>query len=199
MKKIFVFIAFVMLSATYSFAQTYPKKIKKAMLEARDETRNIFIELNNGTVLTFEKLKIKAGFMQYERFEGDGKKLDISFDSVRCYQTEDYYAYRKHTSPKFKIGKMPSSELFAKRIKQGKIELFFSYQQYNEDTQTLDREKSEYTYIRKGENGILEYNILQVLPQMLADNTVVSAEYDEMKRTNRWNIGQLIDKYNSTK
>ncbi len=198
MKKLFLAIL-VFLTSMPVFPQSQ-KELKNDMEEARESKRDIFIEMNNGKFITYEKLKIKAAVLGYEHFEGDGKKLDIPFDNVKSYQTEDYYAVRLDSTPTIHLGKMPARELFGMRIRTGKIELFYSYRQKEKilgvNVYTSDNHLSY--FIRKGKNSELVDFSKAALKLMIADNKGLLEEFESMyKNMNKYKSAiKIIDEYN---
>ena len=198
MKKLFLVIL-VLLASIPVFSQSL-KDLKNDMEEARESKRDIFIEMNNGKFITFEKLKIKAAVMGYEHFFGDGKKLDIPFDSVKSYQTEEYYAVRLDSTPKIHLGKMPARELFGMRIRTGKIELFYSYRQTEKilgvDVYNSDNKRSY--FLRKGKNSKLVLLSKAALKLMIADNKAILEEFDDIyKKRNQYDSAtKILDDYN---
>ena len=199
MKRLFFLLSLVFLALVSAFSQSN-KELKSDMVEARDSKHDIFIEMNTGKILTFGTLKIKTVVLGYEHFEGDGKKLDISFDSVRAYQTEEYYALRIDSTPKIHVGKMPAAELFGLRIRSGKIELFYTYRQkekilgvavYNED-------KKYGYFLRKGKNTQPVQLSKVTLKTMIADKKAVAEEFDDIykKRNEYESATKIIDDYN---
>ncbi len=197
MKKILltkIFIFSLMLTNAQS-----NKDLKNDMLDARDGKRDIFIQMNNGTFLTFEKLKIKSPPLQSEHFEGDGKKLDIKYDSVYAFQTEEYYALRIDSTPKIHIGKMPFMELFGRRIRNGKIELYYTYRKKNSIIPILlDDENNSGYFIRKGKTTNVVPLSKPKLKSFVSDKKGVLEEFDNMyKRSKPYKSAtEIIDEYN---
>jgi hypothetical protein len=194
------FLAILMFLASIPVFSQSLKDLKSDMEEARETKRDIFIEMNNGKFLTYEKLKIKAKVLGYEYFEGDGKKLDIPFDSVKSYQTEDYYAVRLDSTPQIHLGKMGARELFGMRIRTGKIELFYSYRQKEKilgvPVVTAD---NHYSYfLRKGKNSKLVDLSKEALKSMISDNKSVLEEFESMyKGIKRYkSTVEILEAYN---
>ena len=199
MKKLFFLAALVFMALAPVFSQSN-KDLKHDMEEARDSKHDIFIEMNDGKIATYEKLKIKAGVMGYEHFEADGKKLDIPFDSVKSYQTDEYYAVRIDSTPKIHVGKMPAAELFAMRIRMGKIELFYSYRQKEKvlGVEVYSSDKKVSYFLRKGKNASLVPLSKATLKLMVADKKGVLEEFDDVyKKRNEYDSAtKILDDYN---
>jgi len=198
MKRILFLVTLVFQASIPAFSQSI-KELKSDMEEARDSKRDIFIEMNNGKFITFEKLKIKAAVLGYEHFEGDGKNLDIPFDSVRAYQTDEYYAVRLDSTPKVHLGKMPARELFGMRIRMGKIELFYAYGQKEKVLGVeVYSDKHVSYYIRKGKNTQLVPLSKETLKLMVADKKAVLEEFEDVykKRNEYESATKILDDYN---
>ena len=89
-------ITYLIIMSFISFAVSAQsrKDIKNDAEEARDTKNDIFIQMNDGKILKFSSLKIKAPIMGYEYLEGDGKKIEIAADSIKAFQTDKFYAER---------------------------------------------------------------------------------------------------------
>jgi hypothetical protein len=198
MKKLFLVMA-VFLASIPVFSQSQ-KELKNDMEESRESKRDIFIEMNSGKFLTFEKLKIKAAVLGYEHFEGDGKKLDIPFDSVKSYQTEDYYAVRLDSTPQIHLGKLPARELFGMRIRTGKIELFYSYRQKDKilGVPVVTGDNHYSYFLRKGKNSKIVDLSKEALKSMISDNKSVLEEFENMyKGIKRYkSTVEILEAYN---
>ena len=175
-------LAILMFLASIPVFSQSLKDLKSDMEESRESKRDIFIEMNNGKFLTYEKLKIKAKVLGYEYFEGDGKKLDIPFDSVKSYQTEDYYAVRLDSTPQIHLGKLPARELFGMRIRTGKIELFYSYRQKDKilGVPVVTGDNHYSYFLRKGKNSKIVDLSKEALKSMISDNKSVLEEFESM-------------------
>ncbi len=201
MKKSILVIYFLIFLVSFLSAQSR-NDIKNDALEARDSKYDIFIETNNGEILKFNDLKIKHPFMGYEYLEGDGKKLDISADSIKAFQTDKYYTVRIYKSVSNLIGKLPFTELFAQRLKNGKIELFMIAEKKN-DAYGPSGSGSSSGYVwsyhlRKGKsNKVIPFSKGALL-SMIQDNKSLFEEFENLyKRTNIYKSATtIIDEYN---
>lgn len=193
-------LAILMFLASIPVFSQSLKDLKSDMEESRESKRDIFIEMNNGKFLTYEKLKIKAKVLGYEYFEGDGKKLDIPFDSVKSYQTEDYYAVRLDSTPQIHLGKLPARELFGMRIRTGKIELFYSYRQKDKilGVPVVTGDNHYSYFLRKGKNSKIVDLSKEALKSMISDNKSVLEEFESMyKGIKRYkSTVEILEAYN---
>jgi hypothetical protein len=178
------------------------KDIKNDAIEARDTKNDIFIELNDGKILKYGVLKIKFPIMAYEYLEADGKKLDIPADSIKAFQTDKFYALRIFTTQTNLIGKLPFTELFAQRLRNGKIEMYIiSQMRNNAYGPSGSSSSSGYRwsyYIKKGKNSDVIALSKENLKSMIQDNKGLLEEFDSKYKKSRAydSATEIIDEYN---
>lgn len=137
--------------------------------------------------------------MGYEYLEGDGNKLDIAADSINAFQTDKFYAERIFKTAKGVIGKLPFTELFTQRLRNGKIELFMS-SSYSSNAYGAAGGGGHVRsyYIRKGKSGTIQPLFKDMLKLMISDNKGLLEEFDKMYKKAREyeSATKIIDEYN---
>jgi len=175
------------------------KAIKKDAEEARDTKDELFVELRSGKRIKYSSLKLKITFGGGQYLESDNKKIDISWDSIRAFQTEKFYTEIFYDKKYIILNGRNWLKVEAQRIRNGKIELFTTsvYQSGAYGASGGGGFVREYL-VRKGKDGEIYTLSKDILKGMISDNKGLLEEFDKMYKKSREyeSATKIIDEYN---
>ncbi len=152
------------------------KLIKENQLTAKESKYHCFVKLNDGTLNPYQKLSIKRPPLVFEYLQGDGKKINLKANEIQAFQTEDYYAERVYDQKNIVIGKLPFNELFATRLRNGKIELFMITEMIYYGS---DKRYTKNYFVRKGSSEKLQPLSAAVLHKLVEDNSELDKNFKD--------------------
>ncbi|MBP6431883.1 MAG: hypothetical protein KA319_08960 [Ferruginibacter sp.] len=192
-------------------ANYFPEKktLKQKKIEARETKNENFIQLNDGTIISYSDLtyKVSNGYLY-----GDGKKLDYRFDSIRMFQTNKFCVVRYESTVKLQNGNDKKSSLKLERIIKGKINAFVGSEYQNNlynsastsgvfinesSNQKATRAGGNVRvyYLQKGDNGEIIRFSKQGLRSMVADNKSLKDKdyFNEIMKKSKFELKNIID------
>lgn len=199
MSRIFNFLVLFALLLMQSCSYYPQRKImKQSSLEARNPKYECFIQFNDGTIKPFTNLVLKHPPLAYEYLEGDGKKIDEDVNNIRAFQTPKFYAERIYDERTGGIGKLPFTELFASRIRNGKIELFMIAEMKNNTYGPNSSGYEQSFFLRKGKEDKLRPFSAGLLKEMVKDKKDLYDNFNDYYIRNYAFKGamQVLDEYN---
>ena len=160
-------VCFIILALACVTSKTYTSQEKKM----RYNDNKVFVEKNDGTKLTGNKLKLPVNWM------GRSKGMFLDNNEINA---EDIVAYQDSKAYHRKFG-----EVWVKQLKRGKINLYYyetvvnSAPYYNGTKMVNGSSKSTQHFVFQKENGeMIESNKVQI-SDLLKDNAVAYQKFNE--------------------
>jgi len=197
MTKIILLAAIVFCSSQPGFGQ---KQLKDDADEAKDTKYECFVQQNDSVILKFHEFKLKMLPMTFGVLVGDGEKLKYKAGEVIAFQNDEGY-WCHVTDPTIKPLNTKGSweELYAIRLKKGKIELFYQHNDKLIVDGKLTLKGNKY-FIRKGNEITFLDGKGNVLKDAVKDKKKVYDQFDDLFGKGKLeNMYDVIDAYNQAR
>jgi len=195
MKKYILINLVLLYLCQYGYGQNY----KDDADEAKDTKYECFVQQNDSVIIKFHEVKFKLAPLTFGILKGDGERLKYAPGDLIAFQDDRGYWLRiaKSGIKPFESN-ISFEDLYALRLKKGKIELFIQ----RNDKLLVDGKlalKGDKYFIRKG-NQIQFIDNKAVLKEAVKDKKKVYDSFDETYgKGKRENIYDVIDAYNTAR